>query len=78
MTDRKEDMSGNQGEGNRAAGRAYDKDQQKFVEEGKVDEAAKEAERAVKSDEERAEMEKAEEEGKSHAKDFDPNVKRDY
>lgn len=58
----------NEGEGNRTAARAYDRDQQRFAESGKVEEAAREAERALKNPEERREMEKAEEEGKSHSR----------
>ena len=73
--DRNPALGGNQGEGNREAGRIYNKEQQAFVEEGKVEEAAKEAKAAVEGPE-GEELKKAEEEGKSHAKEFDPNVKR--
>lgn len=64
----KDPMGGNQGEGNREAGRVYDEEQKKFVEEGKVDKAAGEAKAAVDSAE-GEELRKAEEEGKSHAKE---------
>ena len=69
-------LGGNQGEGNREAGRIYNEEQQKFVAEGKVEKGAKEAKEAVEGPE-GEELRKAEEEGKSHAKEFDPNVKRD-
>ena len=61
-------MAKNQGEGDREAARHYDEKTREFVESGKVDRAAHEAE----SDPE------AEEEGKSRAKEFDPEVHRDY
>jgi cell division protein FtsN len=55
-----------QGEGNRDAAREYNESQREFVESGQVDEAAREAE--PRSDEERREMERAEREGRSHAR----------
>lgn len=75
---RDERKGGNQGEGNREAARAYNEEQQEFVGEGRVGEAAEEAKRAVESEEERARLEEAEQEGQKRAKEFDPNVKRDY
>ena len=79
MTERKDDrkFSGNQGEGNREAAHEFNEQQHQFVEEGRVEESAKRAKKAVESEEKR-DLEKAEEEGKSHAREFDPNVKRDY
>lgn len=76
MTDTgKDDRSGNQGEGNRAAARHYNEAQKKFVEKGQVKEKAEEAERALKG-KEGEELRRAEEEGKSHAKGHDPEEKR--
>ncbi len=63
-----------QGEGNYEAAEEYNEAQQAFVKSGKVGEAAKAAE--PKSQSEAEEMEKAEEEGRSHAKDEDPAIKR--
>lgn len=58
----------NEGEGNRTAAQAYDRDQQRFARSGKVEQAAREAEQAMKNPEQRREMEKAEQEGKSHSR----------
>ena len=55
-----------QGEGNRDAAREYNESQREFVQSGQVDEAAREAE--PRSEEERREMERAEREGRSHAR----------
>jgi hypothetical protein len=55
-----------QGEGNRDAAREYNESQREFVESGQVEDAAREAE--PQSDEERREMERAEREGRSHAR----------
>ena len=55
-----------QGEGNRDAAREYNESQREFVESGQVNEAARDAE--PQSDEERREMERAEREGRSHAR----------
>jgi hypothetical protein len=55
-----------QGEGNRDAAREYNESQRDFVQSGQVDEAARDAEPT--SDEERREMERAEREGRSHAR----------
>ncbi len=74
--DRKSRLSGNQGEGNREAAREYNEQQQKYVEGGRVAESAEKAKQAVELDESQ-QLEEAEQEGKSHAKEFDPNVKRD-
>ena len=58
----------NEGEGSRSAARNYDKATEQYVKSGKVDAAAKEAKRAVEGTE-RAELERAEEEGKKHRAD---------
>jgi hypothetical protein len=55
-----------QGEGNRDAAREYNESQREFVQSGQVDEAARDAE--PQSEEERREMERAEREGRSHAR----------
>jgi len=55
-----------QGEGNRDAAREYNESQREFVQSGQVDEAARDAE--PRTDEERREMERAEREGRSHAR----------
>jgi hypothetical protein len=63
-----------QGEGNYKAAEEYDKAQRKFVKSGKVDAAARDAKPKSKADAE--EMQRAEEAGRSHAKEEDPAVKR--
>jgi hypothetical protein len=63
-----------QGEGNVEAGRRFDQAQREFVKSGKVPGAA---ERAKPRDAAEAqELERAEEDGRSHAKDEDPAVRR--
>ena len=62
-----------QGEGNYDAAKEYDDEQHKFVESGKVDAAARAAK--PKSPEEAEEMKRAEEAGRSRAKEEDPAVK---
>jgi hypothetical protein len=63
-----------QGEGNYKAAEEYDKAQRKFVKSGKVDAAARDAKPKSKADAE--EMQRAEESGRSRAKEEDPAVKR--
>jgi hypothetical protein len=63
-----------QGEGNYEAARRYDEAQKRFVDAGRVDEAAERA--APKSEAEAEALRRAEEAGKSHAKDEDPDVER--
>jgi hypothetical protein len=63
-----------QGEGNYEAARRYDEAQKRFVDSGRVDEAAEQA--APKSEAEADALRRAEEAGKSHAKDEDPDVER--
>ena len=65
----------NEGEGNRTAARAYDRDQHRFAESGKVDKAAQDAKRAVEGAE-GDKLRRAEESGKGHIKEEDPAVKR--
>jgi hypothetical protein len=66
----------NEGEGNRTAARAYDRDQKRFAESGKVPEAARQAEQSLEDTEQRRHLEQAEREGKSHAHGEDPALKR--
>ena len=63
----------NQGEGDKEAAEHYNQQTREFVESGKVKPAAERAKEGNKE-----EMEKAEQEGKERAKEFDPNVDRDY
>ena len=60
---------GEHGEGNYKATREYDERTKKFIDSGKVDEAAQKAK--PKDQQEARELEKAEQEGKSHAKGED-------
>jgi hypothetical protein len=64
-----------EGEGNRTAARRFDKAEQAFVKRGKVEEKAREAERALEGDE-RRELERAEQEGRRHIAGEDPEVER--
>lgn len=70
------DRSKMQGEGDRESAREYNEDTARYVKSGKVDQAAKDA--ADVSDAEKQDMRRAEEEGKKHAKESDPQVPRDY
>ena len=63
-----------QGEGNYEAAQQYNEAQRKFVNSGKVDAAARKA--RPKSEAEAQEMKRAEEVGRSHAKEEDPAIKR--
>jgi len=65
----------NEGEGNRTAAREYNEAQRRFVESGKVDKQAREAEHALDTPEKRA-MERAEAVGKSHKRAEDPEITR--
>lgn len=60
-------MAGNQGEGDKESAKRYNEDQKEFVESGKVEQ--KRDERANLSEEERQELERAEEIGKSRGKE---------
>jgi hypothetical protein len=61
----------NEGEGSRTAARHYNEAQQRYVESGRVDQAAKEAERAIEGPE-GDELRRAEEEGKRRAAGREP------
>jgi len=63
-----------QGEGNYKAAKDYNEGERKFVKSGKVDAAARKAK--PKSDAEVEEMKRAEQVGRSHAKEEDPAIKR--
>lgn len=58
----------NEGEGNKTAARQYNKDQREFVKSGRVDRAADEAAQAI-SGNEKDELKRAEEVGRSKAKE---------
>lgn len=62
-----------EGEGSYTGSKDYHERTRKFVDSGKVDEAARQAE--PRSEEERQAMQKAERLGKQHAKDEDPALK---
>lgn len=63
------------GEGNREADRHYREATERYVAAGKVDHAAKEAERALDDDGQRRELERAEQIGRSRAKETDPETR---
>lgn len=62
-----------EGEGNRTADADYRERTKRFIDSGKVDEKAKEARRALEG-EEGDELREADEEGRSHAAEEDPQV----
>jgi len=65
----------NEGEGSRTAAHHYNEDLQRFVKKGKVARAAERARRALDSGAGK-ELKKAEEEGRSHAREIEED--RDY
>ncbi len=69
------DHQANEGEGNRTAARAYNAEQHKFAESGKVEEKAREAKKAIDGAE-GAELRKAEDEGKRHSHGEDPQLRK--
>jgi hypothetical protein len=75
MTDKADSMSGNQGEGNRGAAKAYNDATQTFVKSGQVAEKARDAAKALDG-KEKADLQRAEAEGKSHSHGEDPAVER--
>jgi len=64
------------GEGDREADRHYREATERYVADGKVGPAAKEAERALDDEGQRRELERAEEIGRSRAKEHDPETRR--
>jgi Spy/CpxP family protein refolding chaperone len=75
MTDKQHKDQKNEGEGNRTAARQYNEAQRRLVKSGKVDEKAKEAERAAEGKEGDA-LREAELVGKRHTHEEDPEIKR--
>jgi hypothetical protein len=65
----------NEGEGNRTAAKAYNRDTRDFIESGQVDTKAREAREAIDGAE-AGTLEDAEKVGKSHSHGEDPAVKR--
>lgn len=74
-TKKRQNTGRNEGEGNRTAAHQYNEAQRRFVESGKVDERAHEAEHALETPE-RSVMERAEEIGRSHKRTEDPEITR--
>jgi hypothetical protein len=66
----------NEGEGSQTAARQYNETTKQFVEKEDVEAKAEEAARALEG-EEGAELRKAEEQGRSRAREEDPQVHRD-
>jgi hypothetical protein len=72
--DRKDTGAANEGEGSRSGARAYNQATKEFVDSGRVGDAAQQAKKAVEGGE-KAELERAEAEGKRHAKGEDPALR---
>jgi hypothetical protein len=66
--------SPNEGEGNKTAARQYNEAQQRFAQSGKVEEKAREAEKALDGPEKEV-LQQAEAVGKRHSAGEDPAVK---
>ena len=62
-----------EGEGSYSASKDYNQRTEKFVQSGKADKAAEQAK--PRNDQEKQEMDRAEREGKQHAKEEDPALK---
>ena len=75
MAQKKSKTQLNEGEGNRTAAREYNEAQQRFVRSGKVEEKAKEAEKAIEGSEGKR-LREAELVGKRHIAEEDPDVER--
>jgi hypothetical protein len=73
MADKKNQIPA-KGEGNHEADKRYREETERFIASGKVEEAAREAQRAVA--EEGEELEAAEQEGRSRVAEEDPEVKK--
>ncbi len=69
------DMEGNQGEGNKGAAKAYNDDTKEFTQSGKVEEQARKARRDLEGPG-GDELRRAEEEGKSRAREEDPALRK--
>jgi hypothetical protein len=68
----------NEGEGNRTAAREYNEAQPRFIRSEQVDQKARDAEKDLKNEEIRRELEHAETVGKRHVANEDPEIKRRY
>lgn len=68
-------MTKNQGEGDNESAKKYNAATEEFAKSGKVEQAAKDAARALDGSE-REELLKAEQAGKSHSKGEDPQLHR--
>jgi hypothetical protein len=73
MANEKDPQTG-KGEGDHQADKRYREETEKFIASGRVDEAAREAQRALAEDPE--ELEAAEEAGRARAAEEDPEVKK--
>jgi len=69
------DKQRNEGEGNRTAARVYNRATKEFARSGKVEEQAKRAEQAIEGPQ-KADLERAEQAGKSKSRGEDPAVLR--
>ena len=67
----------NEGEGNKTAARQYNEAQHRFAQSGKVEEKAREAERALQTSE-KEELHRAEAVGKRHKVAEDPAITRKH
>ena len=65
----------NEGEGSRTAAKKYNDRTRAFVKSGRVDESARDAEKAIDGPEAEA-LKKAVEDGKKHSHGEDPSVRR--
>jgi hypothetical protein len=65
----------NEGEGNRTAAREYNEATKRFTQSGRVEESGKKAKKAVEG-REQAELERAEQVGKSKIREEDPAIER--
>lgn len=70
------DDAKNQGEGNREAARNYNQSTREFVKSNPVEQKAREGADVDKTEE--IELKRAEEQGKSRAKEEDPAITRNY
>lgn len=75
-TNKQDQNSRNEGEGNRTAARQYNEAQRRFAESGKVEKRAREADQALSK--QKRELDKAEAIGKSHQRAEDPEITRKY
>lgn len=67
----------NEGEGSRTAAHTYNEATRAFIRKGEVAERAEEAKQAVEGNEAEP-LAEAESAGRAHAKEEDPNLRRDY